>query len=109
MNSLPLPGPSLCAVTVPPCSSTRRLTSVSPMPRPPWRRPSDGSTWVNMSKMLGSISGGNADAVSRTVTTASPPCRSAVSQMRPPRSVYLAALFRRFATAWASRVGSASR
>ena len=47
--------------------------------------------------------------VSFTDTTTSPPCRSAVSQMRPPCSVYLAALLSRFANTWASRVGSASR
>ena len=41
-------------------------------------------------------------------TATSPPCRSAVSQMRPPRSVYLAALFSRFEKTCASRVGSAS-
>ena len=35
VNSLPRPGPSLWASTVPPCSSTRLLTSVRPRPRPP--------------------------------------------------------------------------
>ena len=34
-NSLPLPGPSLVAATLPPCISTSFLTSVSPMPSPP--------------------------------------------------------------------------
>ena len=33
-NSLPLLAPSLRTSTVPPCISTNRLTSVSPMPRP---------------------------------------------------------------------------
>ena len=37
MNSLPLPVPSLAAVTVPPCISTSFFTSVSPMPSPPLR------------------------------------------------------------------------
>ena len=37
-NSEPARGPSLCASTVPPCSSTRRLTSASPMPSPPCER-----------------------------------------------------------------------
>jgi len=46
--------------------------------------------------------------VSRTVMTAWAPHRSAISQMCPSRSVYLAALFKRFVTAWASRIGSAS-
>src|SRR5438046_1931401 len=37
-NSLPRPTPSLVADTRPPCSSTRRCTSVSPSPRPPRER-----------------------------------------------------------------------
>ena len=32
---LPFPGPALRAWMLPPCSSTRRLTSVRPMPSPP--------------------------------------------------------------------------
>ena len=47
--------------------------------------------------------------LSRTVITASFPSRSAVSQIRPPRSVYLAALLSRLVIAWASRTRSASR
>ena len=35
VNSAPWPRPSLAASTLPPCSSTRLLTSVSPMPSPP--------------------------------------------------------------------------
>ena len=44
-----------------------------------------------------------------TETTMSLPTRSAASRMRPPGSLYLAALFRRFMNTWASRVRSASR
>ncbi len=67
------------------------------------------STWENMSKMLGSDSAGMPMPVSRTETTTSPPRRSAVSQMWPPRSVYLALLVSRLPKTWASRVRSASR
>ncbi len=35
VNSLPLPGPSLLAATLPPCISTSFFTTVSPMPSPP--------------------------------------------------------------------------
>ena len=61
-NSLPLPGPSLWAVTVPPCISTSLRTSVSPMPSPPCERSRRRSACTNRSKMSGSMSGGNADA-----------------------------------------------
>ena len=57
-NSLPLPGPSLCAATVPPCISTRLLTSVRPMPSPPSERAIERSPWANRSNSLGSSSGG---------------------------------------------------
>ena len=39
-NSLPWPGPSLRASTLPPCISTSRLTSVRPIPSPPCDRSS---------------------------------------------------------------------
>jgi len=56
-NSLPRLRPSLCAVTDPPCSSTRLLTSVRPMPRPPCARSRDDSACTNISKIRSSISG----------------------------------------------------
>ena len=95
---------------VPPCSSTRRLTSVRPMPRPPCDRSSDRSTWVNMSKMRGSMSAGM--PTPRVLDAARPPRRP--SPRRSARSacrarVYLAALLSRLANTWASRVTSASR
>ena len=46
--------------------------------------------------------------LSFTDTTTSLPCRSAVSRMRPPRSMYFPLLFRRLENTCASRVGSAS-
>jgi hypothetical protein len=38
LNVLPRPGPSLDALTCPPCSSTSALTKARPRPRPPWLR-----------------------------------------------------------------------
>ena len=38
VNWLPRFCPSLAAVTVPPCNSTSRRTSVRPIPKPPWER-----------------------------------------------------------------------
>ena len=48
-------------------------------------------------------SGGMPMPLSRTRITASSPSRSADSQMRPPLSVNLAALFSRLPITWASR------
>ena len=99
-NSLPWPGPSLWAVDA--CRRASRpgvCTRVRPMPRPPCERSSERSAWVNRSKTRGSISGGDADAV-----VAHPERRPrrrprSARQRRSgrPRSVYLAALFSRFA------------
>ncbi len=66
MNSLPLPGPSLRADTVPPWRSTRLRTIVRPMPRPPCERSSACRSWTNRSKMRGSTSGEMPMPVSRT-------------------------------------------
>ena len=103
------PTPSLEAATLPPCSSTRRRTRVRPIPSPPWLRSSDRSAWVNRSKTRGSSSGAIPMPVSRTRTTASSPSRPASSSIRPPGSVYLAALFSRLARTCSSRAASASR
>ena len=105
----PLPSPSLRASTVPSCISTRFFTRVRPMPSPPCAFVEAWSTCTNNSKMWGSMSGAMPMPLSRTRSTASSPSRSAVSQMRPFASVYLAALVRRLPTTWASRTGSASR
>ncbi len=105
---LPVPGPSLSAVTVPPCISTRPLTSARPMPSPPVARSMLRSTWENMSKMRGSDSAGMPIPSSRTETKTSSARRSAASQMCPPRRVYLALLVSRLPRTCASRVRSAS-
>ncbi|VTR94321.1 unnamed protein product [Gemmata massiliana] len=47
--------------------------------------------------------------MSRTVTATPVSRRSADSQMRPPRSVYLAQVFSKLLNTWARRVRSASR
>ena len=103
----------LAALAVPlRCAPRRRrrasrpaaCTSDRPMPSPPCDRSNARSTCENISKMLRQLLGGDADA---GVLHATPPrrsaCRSAVSQMRPPCSVYLAALLSRLANTWASR------
>ena len=48
---------------VPPCISTRFLTRVRPIPRPPSERSSERSTWAKRSKIRGEHLGGDADAV----------------------------------------------
>ncbi len=58
--------------------------------------------------MLHSLSAGMPMPVSVTDTTTSLPCNSARRSMRPPLSVYLAALLSRFRNTCASRVRSAS-
>ena len=45
---LPRPSPSLAAVIVPPCSSTRPLASARPMPRPPAERSSADCSCANI-------------------------------------------------------------
>ena len=107
-NSLPRFAPSLMAWTVPPCSSTRRRTSVRPIPRPPWERSSERSTWVNRSKTRGEHLGGDADPVvadPEDGLVARPASTS--RSILPPSSVYLAALFSRLESTWASRTRSA--
>lgn len=79
------------------------------MPRPPVVRSRVRSTWLNMSKMVGSDSAGMPIPVSRTVTTTSPPSRRAESQIFPPDSVYFEAFVRRLLNTWARRVRSALR
>ena len=107
-NSLPLPGPPLEAVTDPLWSSTRRRTSVRPIPSPPCARSSDRSACTNMSKMYGSTSGAIPMPVSRTATTTPSSLALASTTIVPPASMYLALLFRRFENTCASRVRSAS-
>ena len=78
------------------------------MPSPPCERSSRRSTCTNMSKTFVSISGAIPIPVSSTPMTTSSPSRRASRQIRPPGSVYLAALSSRLARTCSSRVGSAS-
>ena len=52
-KSAPQPGPSLCATTVPSCSSTRDLTIARPMPKPLFVKRPLVSAWLKKSKMRG--------------------------------------------------------
>ena len=63
MNSLPRPGPSLRAETLPSWSSTSFRTIVRPTPRPPSDRASVRSPWANRSKIWGSTSGAMPSAI----------------------------------------------
>ena len=67
-NSLPLPGPLLCASTVPSCSVTSDLTMLSPRPRPPSDRSRPWRPCTNRSNTTGSISRRMPMPVSLTAT-----------------------------------------
>ena len=76
------------------------------MPRPP-----SGASGGRLGEQVEDArqqSGAMPMPVSRTRTTASSPPGSASSSIRPPGSVYLAALFSRLTTTCSSRTGSAS-
>jgi hypothetical protein len=64
---------------------------------------------MNISKMRGRASAGMPIPVSRTEMTTSSPSTDAPTQILPPRSMYFAALFNRFARICERRVGSPSR
>ena len=106
MNSLPRPAPSLVAETVPPCSSTSFRTTVSPMPRPPCDRSSEGSTWVNSSKTRCNIVSGIPMPSSATRNTTEPSSIEARMAICPPSGVYLAAFVSRLTRICSMRVGS---
>jgi hypothetical protein len=108
MNSLPVPSPSLRAATVPPWSSTRRLTSVRPTPSPPWAMSSVRSDCTNRPNTCGSISGRIPRPLSFTRISTNSPIDTARKEIAPPTSVYLAALLSKFDTIWARRAGSTS-
>ena len=75
-NSLPRPGPSLRASTVPPCISTRLFTSVRPMPSPPCERsPARGRPGRTGRRRGAACPAAMPMPVSRTRSTASPPSR----------------------------------
>ena len=60
-NVLPWPG-SLSTQIRPPISCTRVDEIVRPSPVPPKRRVVDPSAWLNASKIVACLLGGNADA-----------------------------------------------
>ena len=109
MNSLPLPGPSLIAVTLPPCISASERAMVRPMPSPPSERARERSPWAKSSNIFGILSGAIPMPVSRTLMTRSPSSVLAVSEIFPPLSVNLAAFVSKLTRICSSRVGSASR
>ena len=107
-NSLPLSGPSLAAVMVPPCSSASDLTSVSPMPKPPSERSSEpvglGEEVEHPRQELRAGCRSRCPASGRRP----PPFHTGDELDASPGGVYLAAFVRRFTSICSSRVGSAS-
>ena len=110
----PVPEARAAGLEVPPCISVKVFASVRPMPSPLDDRSSDVSTCANISNTRESWSAAMPMPVSRTRMTTlfrclqGPSPRSTVSQMCPPRSVNLHALFKRLPTICARRAGSAS-
>ena len=87
LNSLPRPGPSLCAVALPPCSSVSVLTSDSPMPSPPSARSGPRAPCTNVSKRSGSRAVSIPTPVSRTRSTTESSSRAPVTVTTPPGGV----------------------
>ena len=108
-NSLPLPAPSLWASTVPPCSSTSRRPGSGRCPAPLPTGRASRSTWVNRSKIPGSISAAMPTPSSSTrmhggiVRRAGP-----TAGCGRPRACTWRRCSAGSATTWASRVGSPS-
>src|SRR6266851_8889431 len=92
VNALPRPGPALVTSMRPLWRSTRRLTSVSPMPRPALARCRLVSPWTNNSKIRGSRSAGMPAPVSSTRRTASGPSPMTATMTRPSAGVNFTAL-----------------
>ncbi len=111
-NVAPSPSPSLSARTVPPCSSTRWLTTARPRPRPPCRRVVEDSACRKGSKTRGRNSGWMPCPVSRTTISAKRSLLSTDAASRtetrtcPPSGVNFTALVRRLSTTCWSRSGS---
>ena len=106
----PGPGPSLWASTVPPCISTSRFDQGQPDAQPALRaveRP------LRLGEQVEDAGAASPAAMPIAVVPhaerpRSPSSRRPTGRCAALRSVYLAALFSRFATTCASRVGSAS-
>ncbi|EAU65834.1 hypothetical protein STIAU_5686 [Stigmatella aurantiaca DW4/3-1] len=90
----PVPGPSLCTSTVPPCSSTMVRTMASPSPSPPCPRPV--LPCRKRSKTCGKKPASMPLPVSLTVSATNASSRRASSRTHPPRSVNFRALVSRF-------------
>src|SRR5262249_39662745 len=106
MKVAPRPGPSLSALTLPPCSSTMRLTIDRPSPvelSPPvglavrrWKRPNRRA-----------MSSCERPGPSSLTRIAMPPSSTLIdNSVRPPTGVYLIALLTRLSTASRIRSGS---
>ncbi len=93
---------------MPPWRFTRSRTSASPMPSPLRMRSGDSSTWTKRSQTCASLSGEMPMPLSRTRITTSAIVFSPVISMRPPGSVYLAALRMMFSRICCSLTRSAT-
>ncbi len=105
-NVAPLPAPSLCAVRVPPWSSTKFFASASPSPSPACARVLELSAWRKRSKMNGRTSALMPRPMSRTTISIWPSAFARRTSTRPPWGVNFTALLRRFQTTCWSRFGS---
>ena len=108
MNSLPWPAPGLVDRNPAVMHLDELLDEAESDPQSPAARPSEESTWANISNTRDSISAGIPTPVSRTRTTPVSPRRSAMTWICPPGSVYLAELLRRLEKICVSRTGSPS-
>lgn len=84
---LPRPMPALCAVTLPPCSSVRFLTSAKPIPSPPIALCSLRSPWTNGQKMRGNRSADSPIPVSVTSIISSLSINRVCKVMSAPHSL----------------------
>ena len=80
----------------PPCISISRLASDSPIPSPPRERATASSVWANITNTLFKALAGMPMPLSFTRTSTSQPVSCARISIKPPPSVYLAALVSRF-------------
>ena len=106
VKRLPRPVPSLCAATVPSCSSTRLFTSARPIPRPPCDRSALRSACENRSNARVARSGAMPMPVSHTSTATLARSSRTCTSMRPPSGVYFAALPRMLANTCTRRLRS---
>ena len=103
---VPLPSPALFTPTVPPCSSTRLLTSDRPSPSPPCLRVVEASPWRKRSNRCGMNAGWMPMPVSATAISTCASSRCEHDLHVPPRGVNLMAFDSRFQTTCCRRPGS---